>query len=210
MILLISCDRNNHNGFLNTKGKNAYEFKPEQQTDFIKVTVGNIVIFDNYNRYDTTTLGLKSNQIPKDVFKKTNLISLSISGMDCDVVTNDQNLHCWMIKEIPHEIKYLTKLEILRLPLNAISNLPYEITLLKNLKIIDLTGNNSLSSIDKLTELTNLEELSIFGCNVSRLPKNIANLKKLKELGLTGNPMKKGELEYIHKLLPTCRIIFDD
>ena len=194
--------------FLNTK--DSLNFKTEQQTDFIKVSVGNKVIIDTYNRFDTTTSGLKSNQIPKEVFKKVNLLSLSISGMDCDMVINDQQPQYWVIKEIPPEIKNLSKLEILRLPLNEISSLPDEIILLKNLKVIDLTDNNSLSNVDKLAELLNLEEIYLFGCNVSRLPGNIGDLKKLKDLGLTGNPIEKGEIERVHRLLPNCRIVFDD
>ncbi len=209
LIFVISLSGNGQtNNFLNLKDNDSLKFKTEQQTDFIKVSVGNIKIIDTYNRFDTTTFGLKSDQIPKEVFKKTNLISLIIFGMECDYVTNNKEQKCWTIKEIPSEIKSLSNLEILGLPNNIISKIPNEIVFLKKLRIVDFT-DNTLSNIDILTDLLNLEELYLFGCNISKLPADISKLQKLKKIGLTGNPINGGEIERLRKALPNCEIIYD-
>jgi Leucine-rich repeat (LRR) protein len=209
LFFVICCSGNGQTKkFLNIKGNDTLEFKTEQQTDFIKVSFGNKTIIDTYNRYDTTTFALKSDQIPKDVFKKTNLICLTIFGMECDYVILNQEQQCWTIKEIPSDIKELTNLEILGFSNNLISKIPNEILFLKKLRIIDFT-DNALSDIDILTHLINLEELYLFGCNISKLPLDIGKLKRLKIIGLTGNPLNDIEIERLRSALPDCMILFE-
>jgi tetratricopeptide (TPR) repeat protein len=92
--------------------------------------------------YGTSTQQLKSDKIPDSVFQMTNLRHLSINGMDCD---GGNRTNCWMIKEIPSQIKYLKSLTTLRLTLNSIKTIPEELTELNYLRLIDLTDNAGLS-----------------------------------------------------------------
>lgn len=92
---------------------------------------------DTTAAYSETTLKLKSNHIPYDVFKMTRLRKLSVIGMDCDYTHVDDNgnnvTKCWAIREIPEEIKELKQLEALVLRVNSIQRLPEEINALDNL-----------------------------------------------------------------------------
>jgi Leucine-rich repeat (LRR) protein len=167
---------------------------------------------------DTTTVvrsfteKLKSNHIPDSIFNLINLKYLSIQGMDCDYrVLDDKGsdiTKCWMIIEIPSQIKKLKKLESLHLNVNAISEIPIELSELKNLKSLDLTDNSGLSNIDNVVKLEKLETLSLNGCGISKLPDNIGQLKKLKSLGLAGNNISSKEKERIKKALPNCEIYY--
>jgi Leucine-rich repeat (LRR) protein len=167
---------------------------------------------DTTTVYSETTLKLKSNTIPPDVFKMTRLLKLSVIGMDCDYTDVDDNgndvTKCWTIREIPEEIKELKQLEALVLRVNSIQNLPEAINSLENLRVLDLTDNPGLSNIDPIVGVENLEELVLFGCSLTKLPEGIGKLKKLKYLGLTGNNLDKTEQNRILKALPTCEIVF--
>jgi len=179
---------------------------------FSQISTGKTASSESIKEYHSSTLELKSNTIPDSVFLLTNLISLSIQGMDCDYVITDENgkdiTQCWMIHKIPPQIKNLKKLESLRLNVNAINRIPGELAELKNLKSLDLNDNPGLSNIDNITRLSNLEELGVFGCGLTSLPSNIGELKKLKYLGLSGNHIDKIELLRIRKALPNCEVVF--
>ena len=174
--------------------------------------------FDNQLRSDTTTIyysstaQLKSRYIPDSVFQMTNLRHLSIQGMDCDYRQVDEKgndiTNCWMIIEIPPQIKNLKYLETLQLNVNAINKIPFELTELKNLKSLDLTDNSELSDIDNVVNLEKLEILCLNGCNISRMPEKIGQLEKLKSLGLAGNNISETEKERIKRALPNCEIYF--
>jgi Leucine-rich repeat (LRR) protein len=155
--------------------------------------------------YIISTKQLKSDKIPDSIFKMTNLHTLIISGMDCDY---GNHTNCWMVKEIPKEIKNLKKLITLRFTQNAIQEIPNELSELKELKLIDLTDNVGLSSVVNITKIKSLESLLLYGCNLTKLPDNIGELKNLKELGLTGNNFDKKEQEKIKKALSNCTIKF--
>lgn len=161
--------------------------------------------------YSATTKQLKSNKIPDSVFNITSLRMLSIQGDDCDRRIIDANgkdvTQCWMINEIPSQIKNLKNLATLRITLNAITVLPKEISELKNLKLIDLI-DGGLLNVDAVIQITGLEYLYLYGCQIEKMPENIGNLKNLKELGLAGNHIEASERERIRKALPNCRIIF--
>ncbi len=174
--------------------------------------------FDKQLHSDTTTIYysstalLKSKYIPDSVFQMTNLRHLSVQGMDCDYREVDDKgndiTKCWMISEIPPQIKNLNQLETLQLNVNSISNIPIELTELKNLKSLILDDNSGLSDIDNVVKLENLEFLSLNGCNISKLPDNIGQLKKLKSLGLAGNSISETEKDRIKKALPNCETYF--
>ena len=169
--------------------------------------------YDTITVYYNNTSKLKNEFIPDSVFQLYNLIELSIQGMDCDYRLSDENgndiTECWMISEIPLQIKNLKKLEQLRLNVNAITKIPKEIVELKNLKSIDLNDNMGLSDISYLMKLENLEELGLYGCGLTKLPPNIGELHKLKYLGLSGNQIDSIELNRIKKALPNCKIYFE-
>ncbi|MDB5256168.1 MAG: disease resistance protein TAO1-like isoform [Chitinophagaceae bacterium] len=162
--------------------------------------------------YHSTTAELKSDKIPAYVFEMTELTDLSIQGMDCDYrVSDDQGndiTQCWMIYEIPPEIKRLKHLESLRLNVNAITKLPPEIGELKQLKSLDLSDNLGLSDIQNVTALSNLEHLSLYGCSLDKLPADIGKLSKLTYLGLSGNAIDYMELARIRQALPDCEVVF--
>jgi Leucine-rich repeat (LRR) protein len=171
-----------------------------------------IVDTDTTTVYSATTLTLKSNSVPGQVFKMVGLRKLSITGMDCDYKVLDEKgndvTRCWMIAVIPSEIRNLKKLEVLELRLNSISRLPDAIVELRNLRTLDLTDNLPLSNVDQVVGLENLEELILFGCGVTKLPEDIGKLRKLKYLGLGGNGLDKREQERIRSALPSCNIVF--
>jgi Leucine-rich repeat (LRR) protein len=155
--------------------------------------------------YTTSTFQLKSDKIPDSVFKMKDLWHLTINGMDCDY---GDKTNCWMIKEIPAEIKNLKNLKTIRLTLNAFSTIPRELTELHNLILLDFSDNAGFANIDNLTEIQRLQFLYLYGCGLSQLPKNVGDLKNLKELGLVGNNLSKNEQERIRKALPNCTIRF--
>ncbi len=167
---------------------------------------------DTTTMYYASTAQLKSRYIPDSVFQMTNLQHLSIQGMDCDYREVDDKgndiTKCWMINEIPVQIKNLKQLKTLQLNVNAISKIPIELTELKNLKSLVLDDNSGLSNIDNVVKLENLETLGLNGCNISKLPNNIGQLKKLKSLGLAGNNISATEMERIKKALPNCVTYF--
>jgi Leucine-rich repeat (LRR) protein len=163
------------------------------------------------NRKNTDTLysvsarDLKSNHIPDSVFEMTHLLNLQIIGMDCDY---GDHTSCFMIEEIPPQIKKLTALTSLSLTVNAIQALPIEMAELKHLKMLDLTDNAGLSNIDNIEKLDSLEYLQLNGCRLTKLPANIGNLKYLKELALVGNNIDATEQVRIKTALPHCIIQF--
>src|SRR5215204_4446108 len=67
--------------------------------------------------YSGSTRQFRSNKIPDSVFHMTNLRRLEIAGEDCDWRLFDKDGHditqCWMITEIPAQIKNLQKLTTL-------------------------------------------------------------------------------------------------
>jgi Leucine-rich repeat (LRR) protein len=169
------------------------------------VKISHVDTVNGDTTYNTSTQQLKSDKIPDSVFQMTNLRHLAINGMDCDY---GDRTNCWMIKEIPAEIKNLKKLTTLRLTLNAVSTIPNELTELNTLTLIDLTDNAGLNNVDNLAKLQNLEHLYLYGCGLTKLPDNIGDLKNLKELGLVGNNLDNTERTRIKKALPNCIIKF--
>jgi len=161
--------------------------------------------FSKPTSYQKSTKELMSNKIPDSVFKMTQLTSLTIIGMDCDY---GDTTSCWMIREIPGQIKYLVNLKSLILNINGITKIPPEIKSLKNLTLVDLTDNAGLFDIDNLTSLPNLQNLLLYGCGLSELPSGLKKMKTLKVLGLAGNNLNKYQLSKIAKELPECKIIF--
>jgi len=155
--------------------------------------------------YSATTKQLKSDHIPDSVFAMTSLKHLGITGMDCD---HSERKSCWVITEIPPQIRNLKNLTTLSLNLNGIQSIPIELAELKNLKELDLTDNVALSAVDNVEKISSLESLSLYGCSLERLPERIGDLKKLRYLGLIGNQIDKQEQQRIKEALPDCVVRF--
>lgn len=162
--------------------------------------------------YGNQTQRMKSGKIPDSVFLMRKLVSLSITGMDCDYRLHDKDgkdiTQCWAVTDIPPQIANLVNLENLHLTVNNIQQLPVEMKALQKLKLLDLTDNPSLKNMDVVAELTSLEELYLYGCQLTSLPTNIGALKKLKRLALTGNYLSDEEIKRIKTALPHCVVIF--
>ena len=91
-------------------------------------------------------------KVPANVFEKTNLEELNISGnalsgsiqaeirqlSKLKVLNASNNL----MTGVPAEIGQLEKLEVLDLSNNQLTGLPYELGNLKNLKTLNISGNN--------------------------------------------------------------------
>lgn len=149
---------------------------------------------------------LKSCEIPTWVFEMKNLKHLALEGMDCDY-GDDEN--CWMLGQIPREIRNLKKLTTFSYSLSRIETIPIELIELKNLKVLDLSDNPGLSNVENVAQIQSLEQLYLYGCNLTKLPDRISNLKNLKYLGLVGNwQISKTEKARIKKALPNCRITY--
>lgn len=155
--------------------------------------------------YATQTSILKSGHIPDSVFLHTGLVTLSVTGMDCDYGDHE---HCWMLGEIPPAIGKLVNLRHLSLTIHAFTGLPAEMASLIRLEVLDLTDNVPLTDVTVVSRLTSLHTLHLYGCSINKLPNDIGRLQHLRELGLTGNPIPAAELNRIQKALPACRIVF--
>jgi Leucine-rich repeat (LRR) protein len=129
--------------------------------------------------YETNSLSLKGiKEIPKSVFKRTELTYLSIYGQDCDI----RPMECFAINKLPTEIRNLKNLETLKLTLNYIEELPIEILELKKLRVLDLTENSNFSDLKTVGKIKWLKEFYCFGCNLSdeeiyQLKKELPNCK---------------------------------
>ncbi|MBS1913581.1 MAG: leucine-rich repeat domain-containing protein [Bacteroidetes bacterium] len=150
--------------------------------------------------------------IPAGVLVRTDLVSLTFTGTDCDYRVIDSAGHditkCWMLHEIPVEIASMTDLEILSLPLNGIRTIPPELSRLHRLRELELDDNAALENVDAIAGMARLETLGLCGCNVSRLPADLSALRHLRRLCLKGNPMTRTELARIRRALPRCRVVF--
>lgn len=154
--------------------------------------------------YTAQTEYLQSNHIPDSVFSMQGLTLLAVTGMDCDY---GDTLHCYMIKEIPDQIRRLSQLKTLILNVNAITELPPAMNELKQLSLLDLSDNPGLNNIDALRDLPALQNLLLYGCSIRHLPKQLKHFKNLQLIGLTGNPVAKEDLRWLRKALPNCRVV---
>ncbi len=108
------------------------------------------------------------------------------------------------IKEI-EGIQVLTKLEVLSLTCNEVSNLS-PLAGLIHLKNLYLSDNN-ISDISPLSSLDNLLYLHIYRNNISNLSA-ISSLKGLTYLSISENPVSKNEIANLQNALPNCQIAF--
>jgi len=167
---------------------------------------------DTTTVYISSTEKFKSSHIPDSVFQMINLKHLSINGMDCAFRIIDEKgndiTQCWMLMEIPKDIKNLKNLETISLTDHAITKIPEEIAELKQIKKLELSNNPALSDVEIIAKLESLEYLGLNGCHITELPNDLSYLRNLKKLGLIGNYISDSEKDRIIKALPNCRIYF--
>jgi len=97
------------------------------------------------------------------------------------------------IGEIPENLLYLKKLEILDLPYNYITQIPENIKDLKSLKYLSLEGN-FMGQVEKdwygsICQLISLENLNLCLNDLPTIPDSIGNLINLKFLNLSNNEL---------------------
>jgi Leucine-rich repeat (LRR) protein len=197
--------------------------------------------FKNPSNVEKLYIGLDNNSdlntLPDDLYKLSNLKLLILNQKKLENmkgIGDLKNLEELLlsrtnIKEIPKEIKNLTKLKKLIIANNLLTEIPKEIGDLKNLEELLLSYNNikevpkeikNLTKLKKLViannllteiskemlDLKNLEELVLNYTNIKEIPKEIKNLTKLKKLVITNNllteiPKEIGDLKNLEELV---------
>lgn len=117
--------------------------------------------------------GNKLQKIPKEFFELSNL----------EIMSFGDNL----IKEIPKEIKKLTKLLSLDLSDNQITKLPKELFTLPTLHLLNLENNLIKELPRQVGDMQSLTLLKVSDNNLSAIPKEISKLTNLMVLNISGN-----------------------
>jgi len=111
---------------------------------------GNNNVVSSEKKLDLSNQGLS--KVPADVFSKTDLEELDLSGNRLTGAIQAEIRHLSNLRilnasnnqmtGVPAEIGQLSKLEVLDLSNNKLTGLPYELGNLKNLKRLKLSGND--------------------------------------------------------------------
>ncbi len=139
--------------------------------------------------------GKKMTQIPKEIFRLSNLEYLDLSGNKID--------------SLPKAIGQLKNLKVLILEGNKMEALPEEMYLLKNLQVLRLGKNNIYYMSSKIGQLDQLTILDLWNNNVAEFPDEISNLQHLKVLDLRSVSMNEDQQYQIIKLLPNTKVLMD-
>ncbi|EMO55920.1 leucine-rich repeat domain-containing protein [Leptospira noguchii] len=99
---------------------------------------------------------------------------------------------------------------ILDLSGQELTTLPKEIGQLKNLRELSLKWNQLVTLPKEIGRLQNLQALYLRDNQFTILPQEIGQLENLRELRLGNNQLSFEEKERIQKLLPKCKIDFED
>ena len=109
-------------------------------------------VVPNQKKLDLSNQGLT--KISQDVFKKTYLEELNVSGNK-------------LTGTLPAEIRQLKNLRILNVSNNQMTGVPAEIGQLQNLQILDLSNNQLTGLPNELGNLKNLQILNLSGNSYS-------------------------------------------
>jgi len=131
--------------------------------------VVNQPIVESGTTLDLSNQGLTS--LPAYVLKQTNLQELNISNNN-------------LTGALPAEIRFLSKLKVLKASNNQMTGVPAEVGQLSQLELLDLSNNQ-----------------------LTGLPNEIGNLTKLKQLNLSGNNYSQQDLDYILQKLPNLVVV---
>lgn len=88
------------------------------------------------------------------------------------------------VKDIPHGIYKLEKLEKLYLKSNYLKKIPKEISKLKSLKVLDVKSDSLRAISTGIYKLNDLIELTLYGSDNEFIPKGIECLENLYELNI--------------------------
>lgn len=137
----------------------------------------------------------KSNSIPDEIYKYTNLKSLSISGMKLTV--------------LPEELVVFKKLTFIDFSKNKIEELPLNFCKLESLEVI-VANRNPLSYLPFcMGELSNLSALDLWDTDVTTLPESMEENKNLKIVDFQGIELQLEEQEFLQKRFPWVKFRFD-
>ena len=90
---------------------------------------------------------------------------------------------------LPTSIQRLTKLEVLNLSGNKLTELPSEISDLRELRGLWVRDNQLVGLPISIQRLTKLERLALNGNKLTELPTEIGDLRLLSELSVSHNPL---------------------
>lgn len=99
-------------------------------------------------------------KVPSDIFKRTNLESLDLSGNN-------------LTGAIPAEIRFLKNLRVLDLSGNQMTGLPAELGQLNRLEVLDVSDNALTGLPLELGNLTQLKTLDLSGNDYSEYDLNL-------------------------------------
>lgn len=137
----------------------------------------------------------KSNTIPSEIYKYTNLKSLSISGMK--------------LTALPEEILAFQKLTYIDFSKNKIESLPLSFCTLSSLEVI-VANQNPLGYLPFcMGELMNLTALDLWDTEVTTLPESMEEVKTLEIVDFQGIELQLEEQEFIQKRFPWVKFRFD-
>nr|WP_081983983.1 COR domain-containing protein [Massilia sp. JS1662] len=128
----------------------------------------------NSTTLDLSNLGLV--KFPEEIFQLNHI--------------SDLNLNYNQIREIPADIKLLTKLKRLRITANSLISLPHEIQSLHQLVRLDLAGNSIKEFGTLFRNLKKLQWLDLNYMHLNTVPREIFSLLNLRLLGLAGTQIK--------------------
>ncbi len=98
-------------------------------------------------------------------------------------------------------ISFSSRINVLTLSNNNLSQLPDSLLKLNNLEVLCLSSNNlSGDAVAKVCTISSLKELSLADNHLQHLPDSIGALKKLEEISLSHNLLSPQELEKLSPL----------
>ncbi len=159
---------------------------------------------------------VEAKSIITSFFKDRKKDSLGLSGLNLKSFPSGLNkllsrirmlsLNDNCLTELPKEITQLHNLVLLGLSNNCLTELPQGIAELRNLSWLFLT-NNQLTSLSKeIGSLQALTTLNLYGNRLTSLPEEIGLLQNLKELELQANFELEELPDGLGKLPQTCKI----
>lgn len=137
----------------------------------------------------------KTAEIPKEIYKFSNLKSLSISGMK--------------LKSLPVELVAFKKLEFIDFSKNQIEELPLNFCELKSLEVI-VANRNPLGFLPYcMGNLKNLIAIDLWDTEVTTLPESLEGVTSLKLVDFQGIELRQEEQDFIQKRFPWVKFRFD-
>ena len=168
--------------FLDIMQREAYDLAENENNALgSKTSKQNLALPDTVSLHGRPCLDMSMGElqnIPKQVFKDTNLRILKLNGN--------------FLRSLPFELSKLRNLEELYLQNNKLEFLPAQVCALVNLQVLDISYNEMNMLPYSISHLKNLRVLDIAYNNIKLLPESLHFLQGLEVLNLDGN--KTGQL----------------